>query len=214
MFLLKFIIPLVILKISHALDASSSVIAITNESCSDNPCKNGASCVPLIENGFYCKCTEGFAGKKCEIKNRKLKSLEIKRCDESNCFSGKCGKKDGKAACLCIPGFTGDMCDTKIDPCSNNPCQNNGLCISELNDKFSCLCLPGFIGILVQKKIHVQKIHAKIMENAEQYKRVKTFYTLAFVKMVSMELIARMKIHVPKIHAKIMDCVNLIWKAK
>ena len=105
---------------------------------------------------------EGFGGKKCEVKHRKLKSLEsriwelfcinsykifsikVKRCDESNCFSGKCGEKDGKADCLCIPGFTGVMCDTKIDPCSNNPCQNEGLCISELNDKFSCLCLRNY----------------------------------------------------------------------
>ena len=30
--------------------------------------------------------------------------------------------------CDCAPGWTGDRCETEIDECSSNPCQNNGTC--------------------------------------------------------------------------------------
>ena len=35
--------------------------------CSENPCKNGATCIPSYsDDKFKCKCAAGFKGKKCD----------------------------------------------------------------------------------------------------------------------------------------------------
>ena len=33
-----------------------------------------------------------------------------------------------------------------IDDCANNPCENGGTCIDEIND-FTCTCVPGYEGL-------------------------------------------------------------------
>ena len=39
------------------------------------------------------------------------------------------------------------LCDTKFDPCLNNPCYNGGTCmISDSIDGFNCSCVTGFQG--------------------------------------------------------------------
>jgi len=42
---------------------------------------------------------------------------------------------------------TGARCETDVNECASNPCQQGGTCEDELNG-FTCSCLPGFIGRL------------------------------------------------------------------
>ncbi|CAF0761809.1 unnamed protein product [Brachionus calyciflorus] len=35
---------------------------------------------------------------------------------------------------------------TTSNPCNENPCKNEALCVKESNEQYSCVCLPGFIG--------------------------------------------------------------------
>jgi hypothetical protein len=44
------------------------------------------------------------------------------------------------------------------NPCSLNPCQNNGICSTNLvTGSYNCLCLPGYTGqnCVIRKSYHV-----------------------------------------------------------
>jgi hypothetical protein len=47
------------------------------------------------------------------------------------------------ARCICDKGYTGEWCDTLIDNCKPNPCQNDGVCYNLL-DGYYCQCLPEY----------------------------------------------------------------------
>ena len=47
--------------------------------------------------------------------------------------------------CQCNAGFTGSKCETNIDDCSPNPCQNGGTCSDGIN-MYSCMCNAEFTG--------------------------------------------------------------------
>ncbi|XP_069792757.1 cadherin EGF LAG seven-pass G-type receptor 3-like isoform X1 [Narcine bancroftii] len=47
--------------------------------------------------------------------------------------------------CRCPPGFTGDYCETEINLCYSNPCQNSGVC-SRREGGYTCVCREEFTG--------------------------------------------------------------------
>jgi hypothetical protein len=55
-------------------------------------------------------------------------------------------------SCSCRPGYSGLFCQTNIDECASNPCQNGATCFDAINS-FSCLCIPGYSGVLCQTNI-------------------------------------------------------------
>ncbi|XP_049267541.1 protein crumbs-like, partial [Rhipicephalus sanguineus] len=51
----------------------------------------------------------------------------------------------GGAVCLCLPGYSGDLCELKDDLCVSSPCLNGGTCLGLVND-FVCKCERGWTG--------------------------------------------------------------------
>ncbi|CAI5766432.1 slit homolog 3 protein-like [Podarcis lilfordi] len=50
-------------------------------------------------------------------------------------------------ACLCLPNYTGELCDEVINHCvpELNPCKHDSKCIS-FDKEYRCECLPGYSG--------------------------------------------------------------------
>ena len=66
----------------YAFSACSSnsinLVLYLQTPCSENPCKNGATCIPLYEDDtFKCKCAAGYKGKKCDKGNLEHSTLLI-----------------------------------------------------------------------------------------------------------------------------------------
>ena len=53
----------------------------------------------------------------------------------------------GGYSCTCNSGWSGTHCESNIDECLSNPCQNNATCNDKTNG-FECVCTPGFEGKL------------------------------------------------------------------
>ena len=113
------------------------------------PCKNGATCLDLV-NDYQCNCVPGFTGHDCET--------NIDECANNPCQNGECMDLTNAFYCLCPDGYSGTLCETMIndctsykckddpsDLCSSGPCHNNGTCESG-DGWFRCVCSLGFDG--------------------------------------------------------------------
>ena len=92
--------------------------------------------------------------------------LDIGECSSDPCQNGgTCIDEISAFACICMGGYTGDVCETSkyldkypfsayrdltwflldIDECASFPCKNNGTCIDRI-DYFTCQCMAGYTG--------------------------------------------------------------------
>ena len=118
------------------------------------------SCVLLLINSilivYYVSCQVinsisciiGYHGENCS------KTV----CDDSPCSNGgNCSvleEDPTQYSCTCPPYFTGDNCETAVDPCTWHPCFNNGECIpgytsdgaGSYNYTAACNCVGGYEG--------------------------------------------------------------------
>lgn len=112
--------------------------------CVTNPCLHGGTCIDSYSRykGFpkdwdvgylhyYCACPPEYSGQKCE------ENLCLKCDSNASCDHGRC---------ICEDGFRGDgfKCTVIEDPCSPNPCQNNGTCTKGPDESFDCECPKGY----------------------------------------------------------------------
>jgi len=120
-------------------------------------CRNGGK--GIRDNG-ECRCLcKGYTGRKCETK---LSDYMI--CDgKGTCLNGgTCKTINGRQLCDCPPDYTGALCNIKLvgeeHPCSDNICQNGGICIAVTSNTSSpqyvaeCACDERFKGKLCQEQ--------------------------------------------------------------
>uniref|UniRef100_A0A1X7UPV7 Uncharacterized protein n=1 Tax=Amphimedon queenslandica TaxID=400682 RepID=A0A1X7UPV7_AMPQE len=103
---------------------------------SDVECHNDGECLDLVDD-YYCDCTEEFGGRNCEIESD-CPLDNLTQCENN----GFCHRNT--SSCSCITGYTGTYCETELNECDSNPC-NNGTCVDKIGS-FSCNCFPGYTG--------------------------------------------------------------------
>ncbi|NXJ85897.1 NID2 protein, partial [Trogon melanurus] len=90
------------------------------------PAEDGQACVPLAP--VTNPCEDG--------------SHPCAPADRARCLP----RGGGRAACECLPGYTGDGIDcSDVDECAENPCHPAAACYNTPGS-FSCRCQPGYEG--------------------------------------------------------------------
>ncbi|XP_071107672.1 uncharacterized protein [Haliotis cracherodii] len=106
-----------------------------NNSCSDEPCKNGGTCNPWGDVRYQCTCRPGFAGVNCETDVD-----ECKQNPDGCLYGGRCVDGSNSYSCSCKPGFEDDHCQNDVIMCTAGRC-SNGLCINNYdNVTADCIC--------------------------------------------------------------------------
>ncbi|VDD81910.1 unnamed protein product [Mesocestoides corti] len=109
--------------------------------CEQNICMNGGTCQDLDGLGFRCICPRGFGGSVCQLRSPCLDS----QCVHAHKCTQLATASNGiKHDCVCLPGWTGELCDQNIDDCVDK-CLNGGTCHDLIGDYY-CTCPDGFSG--------------------------------------------------------------------
>ncbi|XP_038670787.1 EGF-like repeat and discoidin I-like domain-containing protein 3 isoform X2 [Scyliorhinus canicula] len=141
--------------------------------CQLLPCQNGGTCLYGVSSDpYYCICMDGFTGKDCteveqgsgaekhtEYTLEDIRYNDVTRystpsgpCQPNPCQNdGLCelvsrrGDVFSEYTCRCPTGFQGIHCQTNVDDCSSEPCNNGGRC-EDLDADFSCDCPSPHVG--------------------------------------------------------------------
>ncbi|KAM7013687.1 delta and Notch-like epidermal growth factor-related receptor [Passerculus sandwichensis] len=114
------------------------------------PCSGKGKCITRPDEAtFFCECEDAYKGSLCE----EFDACQSQPCQNNATCTDVAQKHDrNNFTCSCLPGYTGELCQSEIDHCSQQPCQNGGTCSSHLNG-FSCQCPEGFLGTTCEDKI-------------------------------------------------------------
>ncbi|XP_067827496.1 milk fat globule EGF and factor V/VIII domain containing b isoform X4 [Heptranchias perlo] len=126
----------------------SFVLGSSGQPCHPDPCQNGGTCLAGFSSGpYFCICMDGFTGKDCTER-------EQGPCHPNPCQnSGVCelislqrrGDVFSEYTCKCPTGFQGIHCQTNINDCASQPCNNGGHCV-DLDADYSCNCPSPYVG--------------------------------------------------------------------
>lgn len=104
------------------------------------PCSGHGLCeLDVGTSGYSCVCESSHIGLRCS-----LPVSEQNKCAlyEIPCVNGDCQNCNSAqdCTCTCNPGFEGEDCSEKFNPCSEEPCLNNATCIPNSAEDYYCDC--------------------------------------------------------------------------
>ncbi|XP_022099462.1 uncharacterized protein LOC110984004 [Acanthaster planci] len=116
------------------------------DSCANDACMNGGSCIEEEDHTYHCVCPDGYQGEGCtEVLNPCGQHPNI-------CQNGAtCVAADSHFSCKCAPDWEGVLCQDRVSACRSSPCLNGGECV-DLVDTFRCVCPPKFSGLRCKEK--------------------------------------------------------------
>ncbi len=107
------------------------------------PCPDALNYYGYLPNGFESICSTFMLGELQTAPFGEHYVGEPDPCDGIVCESNS---TCSEGSCECDAGWTGDDCETDIDDCASNPCQNGGACTDGV-DSYTCDCSgTGYVG--------------------------------------------------------------------
>uniref|UniRef100_A0A669DUN9 Slit homolog 1 protein n=1 Tax=Oreochromis niloticus TaxID=8128 RepID=A0A669DUN9_ORENI len=117
-------------------DVDTAVLAKCNP-CLSSPCHNQGICHSDLVEIYRCSCPPGF-------KVRTTQNLP------NGCKSRGTVQVRKSVNCTCPLGFEGPTCETNIDDCDDNDCENGATCIDGVNN-YTCFCPPYYTGEMCEE---------------------------------------------------------------
>ncbi|KAM8934213.1 protein crumbs homolog 2 [Pelodytes ibericus] len=105
------------------------------DACTVYACPNTHTCLSIPGlTKYQCICNTGF-------------NCTSKECETGPCAlpNSQCTDEADGFICNCQAGYSGPNCEQVVNPCSQNPCQNNGACMAQTGS-YKCVCEPGYTG--------------------------------------------------------------------
>ncbi|XP_023388704.1 delta and Notch-like epidermal growth factor-related receptor [Pteropus vampyrus] len=139
---------IVALRLTVVVKASTCVPGVSH--ASDVECSGRGRCTTKpSEATFSCHCDEPYVGTFCE----EFDACQRKPCQNSaSCVDAKEQQDGSNFTCVCLAGYTGELCQSKIDYCILDSCRNGATCISNLSG-FTCQCPEGYFGSTCEEKV-------------------------------------------------------------
>ncbi|XP_038672075.1 delta and Notch-like epidermal growth factor-related receptor [Scyliorhinus canicula] len=139
---------MIALRVNVTVKASICVEQMNNPG--ELQCSGKGQCITKTsEVTFYCDCEEGHIGLFCE----EFDGCHSNQCQNNGtCLDIKQGNNEKNFTCVCSPGYTGERCQSQIDHCVSQPCENGATCMSRATG-YSCLCPEGFTGLACEQRI-------------------------------------------------------------
>ncbi|XP_067849588.1 protocadherin Fat 4 [Heptranchias perlo] len=103
--------------------------SVDHDPCTNDPCQNGGSCLKRLAVGPTLQSEESIPV--VIVANTAVQPF----------------------ICRCLPGYSGQVCETDIDECLPSPCHNGGIC-HNLIGRFSCTCPEGSMGTACERDIN------------------------------------------------------------
>uniref|UniRef100_A0A8C6T0D6 Delta-like protein n=1 Tax=Neogobius melanostomus TaxID=47308 RepID=A0A8C6T0D6_9GOBI len=134
---------------------SGKTCLIDANECESKPCVNNCDinindCKDQCQNGGTCKVSilskVGLHNILPNVVIVLLGERDVDECASSPCLNGgRCQDDVNGFQCLCLAGFSGNLCQLDIDYCSPNPCQNGARCFNRATDYY-CSCPEDYEG--------------------------------------------------------------------
>ena len=134
-----------------AIPSASPLTKLSKISLNDNPFHCDCNFLKVIKNlknrkilNFYHQkplCASPFHMRGRDIFNLSKDELNCTSCTRHPCLNqARCIVLNASSYhCSCVVGTTGHHCETVIDNCQPNPCQNGGICNTFVNS-YHCIC--------------------------------------------------------------------------
>ncbi|XP_068399847.1 delta and Notch-like epidermal growth factor-related receptor [Eschrichtius robustus] len=139
-----------IVALRLTLVVKASTCAPGESHANDLECSGRGRCTTKpSEATFSCNCADQYTGTYCE----EFDACQRKPCqNNASCVDANEKQDGGNFTCVCVAGYTGELCQSKIDYCILDPCRNGATCISDLSG-FTCQCPEGYLGSACEEKV-------------------------------------------------------------
>ncbi|CAL8311895.1 unnamed protein product [Merluccius merluccius] len=122
--------------------------AVQRRACSSNPCRNGGTCLNLLDS-YHCVCPSNWADANCATD---VNECQIYAGTSQGCQNGAtCVNNPGSYSCSCSAEWSGTLCTVRYDDCR---VAGQGLCVHGMcidadrvtpgQPRYQCICESGW----------------------------------------------------------------------